>query len=103
MREKLKFEYRCLDRTFSYRGGDVVNHFTLITNTIIVKGREVLGKPTTCTKADLEVDRPVPPEQPPTTRFAGGISSSSAAPLLRTAPREAALEEIPGDLCTSVT
>ena len=33
-----------------------VNHFTLITNTITVKGREVLDKPTTCTKADLEVE-----------------------------------------------
>ena len=47
-----------------------MNHFTLITNTITVKGREVLSKPTTCTKADLEVDRPVSSEQqPPPTRL----------------------------------
>ena len=39
-------------------GTRVVNHFTLITNTITVKGGQVLSKPTTCTKADLEVDRP---------------------------------------------
>ena len=34
-----------------------MNHFTLITNTITAKGGEVLSKPTTCTKAGLEVDR----------------------------------------------
>ena len=42
----------------------------IITNTITVKGREVLSKPTTCTKADFEVDRPVSSEQqPPPARF----------------------------------
>ena len=45
-----------------------------------------MSKPTTCTKADLEVDRPVSPEQqPPPTRFAGGISSSPG-PTLENGP-----------------
>ena len=71
---------------YSYVGTLPVNHFTLITNTITAKGGQVLGKPTTCTKADLEVGRPVSPEQqPPPTRFAGGISSSSG-PTLENGP-----------------
>ena len=46
-----------------------------------------MSKPTTCTtKADLEVDRPVSSEQqPPPTRFAGGISGSSG-PTLENGP-----------------
>ena len=45
-----------------------------------------MSKPTTCTKADLEVDRPVSSEQqPPPTRFAGRISSSSG-PTLENGP-----------------
>ena len=73
-----------------------------------------MSKPTTCTKADLEVDRPVSSEQQPHPHDLLEESAAARVPLLRTAPRGAALDpstrsrtldtarQAPGDLNANV-
>ena len=51
-----------------------------------------MSKPTTCTKADLDVDRPVSSEQQPHPHDLLEESAAAREPLLRTAPRGAALD-----------